>query len=711
MEFATRALELGREISSLGATDNIVNICNFYYFYEGIGEVVQSREFLRQFKELSKVDDFQHLEYIAKAELAVCISKLGPFCATKAIEMFRESVDKMSTFVDCWQFYFALTLRRKTHLLAIQNRSDAELVSKDREAFDILMEVIEKTSSKALKARSFTEVGVIVYNNRDEYKNMNYMEFFEKAIAVNPKSIHALQRYGQHLRYQKNYPLSIEMLEKSLNIRETPTAYHHLGLTYHNMVVQEHIKKKKENLSNRKNMRRQKSFDVRKPNRKENCKKQIEETTQDLGQIRAKMKAVRYVAQYPGDGRLLIAEQNLEKALFMDASFDKARYDLGLVQRMLGKGNEALKNFRDITNSYKGKSSNQILLLFAYEQQAFCRLDFFKTSKSEKDIINAVDAFNRALDILSLYIDVLPELKNVSSCIEILEEKMNEYECLYSGEGRKDFARLYEKSRQYKKAYELYATCEPKTAAVYQKMVENLKADGDYESAIGILNKLITDKDSNIPSRKFLFRMYMDGALQSLQNRNFEETKMRFLQCRKCIPAWEMRTENCCGEDNMLDFHILHICEESCPLAEKLLHVLSQSNFIKWNVTKNVDDCIPGHTITKYLKDVIKRAKFILLFYHEKQLDCDDNNGEFLKMEHENLSINKEKDVLNIILGDAEQPSTLHPTLVLPNDFATAKADDKEDQKMHAFDGRLTMDILMKTFALQESKKITDVSS
>ncbi|XP_062567743.1 uncharacterized protein LOC134229987 [Saccostrea cucullata] len=398
----------------------------------------------------------------------------------------------------------------------------------------------------------------------------------------------------------------------------------------------------------------------------------------------------------------------------MVSSFNQAQYDLGLVQRMLGKSEEALENFRYITNSNKGRidANDKIQMIRAYEQQAFCRFDLFKTSQNENDMINAVDALYRALDILSLYIDVLPELKNVASCIQVLEEKMNEYEYLHSGEEsrKKNFARLYEKLKEYRKAYEVYSKCETKSSADYQKMVENLKAAGDYENAIGILNRLIIDKDPNTPSRQFLFRMFMDGALCSLEKGNYEKTKIRFLQCRKCIPAWEMRTDSCYSEDNILDFFILHICEESCPLAEKLLHVLSESNFIKWNVAKNVDDCIPGQKITKYLKDVIKRAKYILLFYHENHSDCEDHTGTFLKMEHEGLCMRSEKNILNIILGNAEQPYH-YPNIILPNDFATAEEDSQEDPGTYALESRLTMDILKTTFALQESKETTEVNA
>ncbi|XP_062567745.1 uncharacterized protein LOC134229989 [Saccostrea cucullata] len=716
MELAIKAVELGSKctFTATGVTDNIITLCNLFHFHKENGNVAESRKFIERFKELSKRDDFQELKYIAKAELAVCMSKLGPFYLTKSIKMFRESVDKMSTFVDCWQFHFALTLNRKAHLLNIQNKKDTQDVDDDKEAYEKFKKIIECTSSKILKSNSLCEVGFILYNHhneKDKYENLNYMEYFEEAIEINPQSYHALERYGQILRYQKNLQKSNEILERSLKVRKTPAAYHHLGLTFQKMVLEEHYEKKKKR-SQLENMSRQDSTKVDGLGLRSGSSDKSK-TIRDSSQIRAKMKSCRYVLLYPGDERLLNAEQNLEKALLMDISFDNARYDLGLVQRSLGKPNEALKTFRYITNSYKGKSSNQIQLILAYEQQAFCKLDLFKTNDNENDIIDAVDALNRALDILTLYIDSFPELKSACTCVQVIEEIKKKYECCNLGKENSndihDFASLYEKSHEYKKAYDLYSKCEPKTRVVYQKMVESLKAAGDYENAIGILNRLIINKDPNTPPGQFIFQMYSDAAFYSIENRKFEETKMRLLQCQKCIPTWENH-DNCIDEDDVIDFYILHHCEERCPLAEKLVRLLTESFFVKFNVTLNADECLPGRTISKYYKDTIKRANFILFFYHENPLKSEDNDGIIIEKIQEDPSMGSENNVLNVILGDAEQPWR-HPAVVLPNDFATAEEEGKEDNERHVLEGRLILDILRKTYALQERKERSDASN
>ncbi|XP_062609619.1 uncharacterized protein LOC134271437 [Saccostrea cucullata] len=233
-------------------------------------------------------------------------------------------------------------------------------------------------------------------------------------------------------------------------------------------------------------------------------------------------------------------------------------------------------------------------------------------------------------------------------------------------------------------------------------MVESLKAAGDYENAIGILNRLIIDKDPNTPPRQFIFQMYSDAALHSIEKRKIEETKMRLLQCQKCIPTWENHSK-CIEEDDVLDFYILHHCEERCPLAEKLVRLLTQSFFVKFNVTLNADDCLPGRTISKYYKETIKRANLILFFYHESPLTSEDNDGILIERIQEELSMGSENNVLNVILGDAEQPWR-HPAVVLPNDFATAGEEGKEDAEMHALEGHLILDILRKTYELQASK-------
>ncbi|XP_056005324.1 uncharacterized protein LOC125667821 [Ostrea edulis] len=694
-EFAKKALQLGSTCTytSLGGTGNLVTIGNLFNFHRESGNIVQANQLDKQLKTLSKREDFQELKYIAKAELAICLSKLGPFYSQKAIEMFRDSVDKMSDTLDCWQFYFAITLRRKSHLFAIQNIDDAALIGNIKEAFDKFLKIISNNASVKLKSRSWCEIAVILREKPDlastepchgMYEELNCITCFENALEISPQSYHVLQQYGKHLRYKFMYSKSKEMLEKSLEIRETSTAHHHLALTLQKMVLQEHNEKKKAKL------RRNSAI------LQTNTSSSTENTTDDteskrkrqrIKQLEKQLKSPRWVPEYPEHHLLLEAEQHLQKAIKLDVTFHSARRDLGLVQRMLGERKTALTNFRNITHA-KTSSSDHFVLLVAYEQQAFCRFDIERKNGDEKESENAEDALWNALSIISIYIDIYPDLKDACSTIKELREIVERDTAHPEKE-----AKFHEKLKDHEnvfKSYSKYTDSEEK----YMKMIENYRADGNFRKAIGLLDQLIINKNQFCPSAEFLFQTYIDGANDSLTKRNFEDVKIRLMQTLRYFPAWEKYFEN--ENDIGVDFHIIHECEEKCPRAEKLLEILTRGTFIKWNVTLNAEDCLPGVDVLHYYDDTLKMAKIILLFLHDKSSTCHD---EHLKIAKKDVIIDRKEKTLCVILGDADQPSYL-PMMELPPNIDTVEDDDEASETV-VLEARIICDILQQIFQLQ----------
>ncbi|XP_048742174.2 uncharacterized protein LOC125655750 [Ostrea edulis] len=689
-EFAKKALQLGKTCpyTSLGGTENLVTIGNLCNFYKESGDIVLVKAFVKQFKTLSKREDFQELKYIAKAELAICLSKLGSFYSRKAIKMFRDSVDKMSNTLNCWQFYFAITLRRKSHLYTIQNIDDAALIGNTKEAFEKFLKIISNNSLVKLKSRSWCQIGILLHGTPDlartdphlnTYRDLNYITCFKNALKIYPQSYHVLQQYGKHLRYKFMFRESKEMLEKSLEIRETSTAYHHLALTLQKMVLQEHYEKKKAKL--RRNSEPTKVSSAKNTTDDTECNRKRHRESM----LKRKLKSPRWVPQYPEHHLLWEAEQHLQKAIKLDVTFHTARHDLGLVQRMLGKSETALKNFRDITHA-KTPSRDHFPLLIAYEQQAFCRFDIDRKNGDEKESENAEDALWNALSIISIYIDIYPELKNVCSTIEELRNIVERDTAHPEKE-----AKFHEKLKDREKALKSYSKC-PESEEKYMKMVENYLADRNFRKAIGLLDQLIVNKNPFCPSGEFLFQTYMEGAKYSLTNRNFEDVKIRLMQTLRYIPAWEKYYEN----DIDVDFHIIHECGERCPRAEKLLEILARSKFIKWNVTLNAVDCLPGKREEKYYEDTLETAKFILLFLHDKPSECHD---EHLKIAQQNAIVFLKEKTLRVILGNAGQPSNLS-TINLPPNTDTVE-DGDEDSDMVVLEARIICDILQQIFQRQ----------
>ncbi|XP_056005311.1 uncharacterized protein LOC125655729 isoform X2 [Ostrea edulis] len=704
-EFAEKAHQLGSKCTytTLGGTANLVTIGNLRHFHGICGNVVQERCFDKEFKSLSKREDFEELKYIAKAELAICLSKLGPSYSRKAIRMFNEYVDKMHDARNCWQFYFALTLRRKSHLIVFDRENEDETASiRDiTKAFNKFLNILSDNSLVKLKSRSWCEIGIILQRRphlamtdpyRNTYGDLEYITCFTNALKVCPQSYHTLQQYGKYLRYKGMFQKSKEILEESLEIRETSTAHHQLAVTLQKMVLQEHYEKKRAKLSQRRHGVTFQSNKSGLPLTKVNLTS-TKTTTDDTEckraeqrkkRLKQKLKSPRWTPQYPEHQMLLEAEQHLRKAIGLDVTFNIARRDLGLVQRMLGKSETALKNFRDITHAEKG-SNDQFLSLAAYEQQAFCRIDIMKKNGDEIELENAEDALWNALSIISIYIDTHPELKDVCSTIEELQ-KIVERDTAHPEKE----AKFHEKLKDREKALKSYSKC-TESEEKYMKMIENYRTDGNFRKAIGLLDQLKINKNKFCPSAEFSFQTYIDGANDSLTKRNFEDVKIRLMQTLRYIPAWEKYFEN--ENDIDVDFHIIHECEEECPRAEKLLEILTRRTFIKWNVILNAEDCLPGVDVLRYYDDKLKMAKIILLFLHDKPSTCHD---EHLKIAKKDVIIDRKEKTLCVILGDADQPSYL-PIMELPPNIDTVEDDDEASET----EARIICDILQQIFQQQ----------
>lgn len=87
-------------------------------------------------------------------------------------------------------------------------------------------------------------------------------------------------------------------------------------------------------------------------------------------------KSPRSVCVSPHHPLLLQAVDHLRKAVEMYKEYDGTRFDLGLINRMLDRPDNALKCFSFITSSNCGNPSKYpMYVINAYEQQACCKQD------------------------------------------------------------------------------------------------------------------------------------------------------------------------------------------------------------------------------------------------------------------------------------------------------------------------------------------------
>ena len=334
---------------------------------------------------------------------------------------------------------------------------------------------------------------------------------------------------------------------------------------------------------------------------------------------------------------LLEAIDHLEKAIEMCAGFDVARYEKGLIYRMLDKPDEALNCFSYITSNNCGKPSEYpIMLVNAYEQQAICKLGLIaQESDKEKKVALKYDAQRcmwNAITVISGVIGALPMLRTANQCFPTLKKMLQDEE--QSSETLKKLAQLHEKMENneeaiecYKKIIELLDDDDPN---ILEKLVKNYLKVDDFDNAICTLSVLqYTDKLKEF-DKSFYVSTYIKGAKISLEKKDFDMAKIRFLKVYETI----IFESNKLGQDkkddeSFPDVLILDDCNEEgvCQWVKPIKSALE--SFIKLQVVVNHMDCLPGKSTIEYLNKTMLKARYIILILHE----CNDaKKDEFIKM-------------------------------------------------------------------------------
>ena len=294
----------------------------------------------------------------------------------------------------------------------------------------------------------------------------------------------------------------------------------------------------------------------------------------------------------------------------MCAGFDVAIYETGLIYRMLDKPDEALNCFSYITSNNCGKPSEYpIMLVNAYEQQAICKLGLIKQeSDKENKMVLEYDALRcmwKALTVISGVIGALPMLRTSNHCFPTLKTLLQEEE--QSSKTLEKLAHLLETMGYTEEAIAFYKKINVKRCnydpTILKKIVENYLKDGDFENAICILSLLQYTDKLNEFDKSFYVSTYIRGAKISLEKKDFEMAKIRFLK----VYETKIFESNKLGQDkkddeSFPDVLILDDCNEEgvCRWIEPIKSTLE--SFIKLQVVVNHIDCLPGNCTIEYLK-------------------------------------------------------------------------------------------------------------
>lgn len=345
-------------------------------------------------------------------------------------------------------------------------------------------------------------------------------------------------------------------------------------------------------------------------------------------------KSPQSVCVSPDNPKLMQAVEHLQRAIQICEGFDVARYELGLLYRMLDKPDEALKYFSFITSNNCGKPSEfPITLINAYEQQSICKLHLNSKEtdpkKKEELEFDAKKCMWKALSIISRVIGAIPLLKITNQCFPTLKKLLQKGE--KSSETIKELAKLHELMDYNEEAIKFYrqiVEVERSDSATIKKLAQNYMKVGDFENAIRTSSLLQCAKDPDISNQSFYVDTCINGAIDSLRKSDLEEAKIRFLTAySRIFSHLNLSVTREDDDEKPLDILVLHKCGEDVCCYQKFVMSALES-FVQLKYVVNDNDCLPGLRPMVYLNKTMLESHCICMILHESNEDG--NADEFL---------------------------------------------------------------------------------
>ncbi|XP_065934463.1 uncharacterized protein [Magallana gigas] len=531
------AFAASKRAAELETEPNLVTHCNKVIFNMELEEHYRSKKLLEEIHNKIK---HKRLQFGATAEIGYCYSRLGPQHHEKAVQLFQRAIEGIAPERNIlWEFRLALTLRRQSHFFQVTTAENYRPEEKSKESARLFYEILKFPTEEycRIKARSWCEISrtlhigknlfEIIHTDEEETMKIDEKRCFEEAMKLCPDDYFVLQEYGVYLRYIEEVEESESMLKKAIQLRDTTFARHHLVLT----------------------LQISAEFDLSMPSMPEAAASLDLEKTEIKSKSNATdpklhfisyRKSPRSVRVSKDNPLLLQAVEHLQKAIEMCQGFDVARYDLGLIYRMLDKPDDALRSFSFITSNNCGKPSKfPMTLINAYEQQAICKLDLIlkETDPMRKEELkyDAKKSLWKALSITSGFIWAIPLLKTTSQCFLILKELLqNEEKSFSTSKELATLHKLLDYDEESIKFHREIADMECNSTTVKELAQSYIKV-GDFENAICTLAFLKGENEWDTSYKSMFVNTCLEGAKDSLMKRDLEMAKIRFLNAYTAI--------------------------------------------------------------------------------------------------------------------------------------------------------------------------------
>ncbi|XP_062600845.1 uncharacterized protein LOC134262469 [Saccostrea cucullata] len=423
----------------------------------------------------------------------------------------------------------------------------------------------------------------------------------------------------------------------------------------------------------------------------------------------AMRKSPMSVCHSPDNPLLIEAVSHLEKALEMDRDFNVARYELGLIYRMLDRTKDALDCFSFITSRNCGKPSEyKMTLINAFEQQGICKLKLKSKendqAKKEELQYDAEKSMWNAVTMISGIIGAIPDLKDSNHCFPTLKSLLLKGD--ESPKTLKELAKLHELLKFYEESIGFYRRLietESYDNTTVKKLIQNYIDTRDFENAICTLSLLQCTNETDAFEKSFYVDTYIKGANDSLAKQNFEMAKIRLLNAYQTI--FPNRSSSGPEDDsNSFDVLVLHSCDEGSACKQKNLITSTLMSFVKLNVAVNNDDCPPFRKEMTYLKKVLLDSSCIIVLFHQSSANHD-NVSDFVDLAIEMIPCRYRTKTLVINNEGNEHDLQVCKELILSAEFW----DNKNELSIETLNqGTLFSDILTKLseMFIKENQKL-----
>ncbi|XP_061196280.1 uncharacterized protein LOC133204545 [Saccostrea echinata] len=415
----------------------------------------------------------------------------------------------------------------------------------------------------------------------------------------------------------------------------------------------------------------------------------------------AMRKSPNSVCHSPGNPLLIKAVEHLEKALEMDKDFNVARYELGLIYRMLDKTKDAMNCFSFITSDNCGKPSEyKMTLINAFEQQGFCKLEMKSKEtdpgKQEELQYDAEQSMWKAVSVMSGVIRAIPKIQTSNQCFPTLKSLLLERS--ESPKNLKELAKLHELLQfpvESIKFIKRLIEIGPYDKATVKKLIQNYIEIKDFENAICTLSLLQCTGDLDVFERSIYVDTYIKGAKDSMEKHDFEMGKIRLLKAYQTIFPNLSSSSSCLEDDaKSSDIFILHSCGESNGCQQLKLITSTLQSFVQLRVAVNSNDCLPFRPEMTYVKKAMSDCRCILVLFHETgSINNPDNMSDFVDLAIEMILRKYRTKTLVINTEGNEHDLQICKELILPTE-SCGNTEDSDVQTLK--EGTLFSNILTK---------------